>query len=238
MGKTLTKIRAELRAHASPQKREGLMRFFKTGKGEYGEGDRFIGVMVPQTRAVVKKYLSQVTDEEILQLLHSKIHEERLAALLMFVEKYKRAELEKEKKAIYSFYLKNIDQVNNWDLVDLSAPRIVGEWTLAHGDAPLFLLARSKNMWKRRIAMVSTFSHIRAGRLDVTLTLAKQFLGEQHDLMHKATGWALREVGKKDRKTLEQFLDTHGKSMPRTMLRYAIERLPENKRIKYLQSTL
>jgi 3-methyladenine DNA glycosylase AlkD len=219
-------IKRELRKAANPEKAAALRRFFKTGPGQYGEGDVFLGVTVPQSRAIAKKY-SEITLPEVKALLRSKIHEERLVALLLLVQKYKWAE-----ERIAKFYLDNIRQVNNWDLVDLSAPGILGPFN----DRRLLLkLAKSDNIWERRIAIVTTLHFIRKGDFGDTLKIAEMLLHDGHDLIHKAAGWMLREVGKKDTAALEQFLDSHYAAMPRMMLRYAIERLPAEKRLRYMR---
>jgi 3-methyladenine DNA glycosylase AlkD len=223
-------IKRELRKAADPKKAAVLQGFFKTGPGQYSEGDVFLGVTVPQSRAIAKKY-ADVALPEIKMLLDSKIHEERLVALLLLVQKYKDAE---DKERIAKFYLDNIKQVNNWDLVDLSAPGIIGPL----GDKQLlYRLAKSSNLWERRIAIVSTLHFIRQGDFADTIKIAKMLLHDKHDLIHKAAGWMLREVGKRDEAALEQFLDKHCTAMPRTMLRYAIERLPAEKRLYYMRKT-
>jgi 3-methyladenine DNA glycosylase AlkD len=222
-------VKRELRKAADPEKAAVLRRFFKTGPGQYGQGDVFLGVTVPQSRAIAKKY-AEIALPEIKTLLSSEIHEERLVALLLLVQN-KGAE-GKEQEQIAKFYLDNIRQVNNWDLVDLSAPRILGPFN----DRPLlYKLAKSDNIWERRIAIVATLHFIRQGDFGDTLKIAEMLLHDKHDLIHKAAGWMLREVGKKDAMALEQFLDSHYASMPRTMLRYAIERLPAEKRLRYMK---
>jgi 3-methyladenine DNA glycosylase AlkD len=224
------RIRSDMRRAADPDKAAILQRFFKTGPGQYSEGDVFLGVTVPQSRAIAKKY-ADVALPEIKVLLDSKIHEERLVALLLLVQKYKDAE---DKKRIAKFYLDNIKQVNNWDLVDLSAPGIIGP---LGGRALLYRLARSDSLWERRIAIVATLHFIRQGDFADTIKIAKMLLHDKQDLIHKAAGWMLREVGKRDEAALEQFLDKHCTAMPRTMLRYAIERLPAEKRLYYMRKT-
>lgn len=228
----LSELRKELREYGSKEKKEILQRFFKTGKGEYGEGDVFLGVVVPDQRKLAKKYES-LNFEEIKDLINSKIHEERLTGLLILVEKYKKNV--DERKKIYEFYIENINGINNWDLVDLSAPNIVGEWILDKDKRVLKDLVKSDNIWKRRIAIVSTYSLIRKGKFEETLDISKILLKDKHDLIHKAVGWMLREVGKREEKKLIEFLDENYKIMPRTMLRYSIERFPEDKRKKYMK---
>ena len=222
-------IQEDLRKMANPEKAKVLQRFFKTGKGEYGEGDVFLGVTVPQTREVAKKY-KDVGLGEVKKLLDSRIHEERLAGLLILVEKYK-----KDRKRIYEFYLKNTKAINNWDLVDLTSHEIVGDYLLDKDRRILYKLARSKNLWERRIAIVATHRFIRNNMFDDTLRISEILLDDEHDLIQKAVGWMLREVGKRDRKTEEKFLKTHYKKMPRTMLRYAIEKFDEKKKNFYME---
>ncbi|MEK7503680.1 MAG: DNA alkylation repair protein [Patescibacteria group bacterium] len=231
------KLRKELRSKASPEKAKILRGFFKTDKGEYGEGDVFLGVIVPEIRKIVKKYAAlKLTDA--IRLLHSKIHEERLTALLMMVQKF---ETGRDREKVYRLYLKNTKYINNWDLVDLSAHKIVGEYLRkpfgpAQGKnfSILMKLARSRNFWERRIAVLATFNFIKDHEFTEFLKIAGTLLNDKHDLIQKAVGWMLREVGKRDLKAEERFLKQHYKEMPRTMLRYAIERLPGKKRKWYL----
>jgi 3-methyladenine DNA glycosylase AlkD len=227
-------VRKELKSMADPDKAAILQRFFKTGPGQYGEGDIFIGVMVPQSRQIAKKF-SQLPLGEVRTLLYSRIHEERLVALLILARRYGSASSCMEKEEIVKFYLNHIKQVNNWDLVDLSAPNILGAHLVDSRDRRrlLYRLARSENLWERRIAIVATHHFIRNGDFSDTLKIAEMLLQDRHDLMHKAAGWMLREVGKRDAAAEEAFLEKHCNVMPRTMLRYAIERLPENKRRRY-----
>ncbi len=210
--------------------------FFKTGPGQYGEGDIFIGVTVPETRRVAKRF-SQLSLLEDKELLKSKIHEERLLALLILVEQFNHGGSQTRTK-IFNFYQQNIKQVNNWDLVDLSADKIVGAYLLDKPKDWLDVLAKSKNLWERRIAIVSTFYFIKQNKFDKTFALAEILLNDTHDLIHKAVGWMLREVGKRNDLVLEKFLNKHYQQMPRTMLRYAIERLEENKRLAYLKNNI
>lgn len=225
-------VKKELSLYADFEKAVILQRFFKTKKSEYGEGDIFLGVIVPNTRKVAKKFLD-LPILEIKKLLYSKIHEERLCALLLLVEKFYNAD-DKGRKTIYEFYMKNARQANNWDLVDLSAPRIVGMYLLDKPKGILYKFAKSKNLWEKRISILSTFWFIKYGKFNDSLKIAKILMNDEHDLIHKAVGWMLREVGKKDMKTEEGFLKKYYKKMPRTMLRYAIEKFPENKRLMYL----
>ena len=210
-----------------------LQRFFKTKPGQYGEGDIFIGVMVPQSRQVAKKF-SQLSLGEVKMLLYSCIHEERLVALLILAWRYRySASSSREKVEIVKFYLDNIKQVNNWDLVDLSAPNILGAHLVHRDRRLLYRLVRSESVWERRIAIVATHHFILTGDFSDTLKIAGMLLQDRHDLIHKAAGWMLREVGKRDAAAEEAFLEKHCSVMPRTMLRYAIERLPESKRRHY-----
>jgi 3-methyladenine DNA glycosylase AlkD len=205
-----------------------LQRFFKTGPGEYGEGDRFLGIRVPRTRRLAAIFES-LPQAEILRLLAEPWHEARLLGLLILVRRFERGPLP-ERARIYRLYLRHTDRINNWDLVDVTAPRIVGAYRWNRSPAPFFALAKSPRLWDRRIAVVATAHFIRRGRFDVTLELARLLRTDPHDLMHKACGWMLREVGKRDESVLESFLDRHAARMPRTMLRYAIERLPPARR--------
>ena len=228
-------VRKELKSMADPDKAAILQRFFKTGPGHYGEGDIFIGVMVPQSRQIAKKF-SQLPLGEVRTLLYSCIHEERLVALLILAWRYNSSlSSSMEKEEIAKFYLEHIKQVNNWDLVDLSAPNILGAHLVDrdHRRRLLYRLARSENVWERRIAILTTLHFIRNGDFYETLKIAGMLLHDRHDLIHKAVGWMLREVGKRDAAAEEAFLEKHWSVMPRTMLRYAIERLPESKRRRY-----
>lgn len=229
----LNELRKALRAAARPGDAEILQWFFKTGPGEYGEGDRFLGVRVPAVRKLVRSS-DRLKLADLLRLLHSEYHEERLLALLILVRRFERGDID-ERQKIFALYLKETRYINNWDLVDLTAPKIVGAWLLDKPRDRLRKLARSKNLWERRIAVLATFAFIRAGEFEDTMELCRSLMRDPHDLMHKACGWMLREVGKRDEKTLTDFLDHHAPTMPRTMLRYAIERMPESKRRAYLE---
>ena len=222
------RIRRDLRAVADPSKAVIMQRFFKTGQGQYGEGDFFIGVTVPQSRNIARSH--QLCDlRTVGELLRSKVHEERLVALLILVHKYGSGE-----KGIVEFYLENLHHVNNWDLVDLTAPNILGAHLFNKSRSSLYRLARSKKLWEKRVAIVATQYFIRKSDFGDTLKIAEILLSDKHDLIHKAVGWMLREVGKRDLNALETFLGRHYKKMPRTTLRYAIERMPEKKRKFYL----
>ncbi|MFA6383532.1 MAG: DNA alkylation repair protein [Parcubacteria group bacterium] len=224
----------ELRSLKNPKKARELTRFFKCGKGEYGEGDQLWGIMVPFQRQVAKKYFQDADLQDAQKLLNSPVHEQRLTGLLMLVFKFEKAD-EKLRKEIYKFYLKNTKRINNWDLVDLTAPRIVGEFLLDKDRKILYRLAKSKNLWERRIAVLATFMFIRECDFKDALKIAEILLNDNHDLIHKAVGWMLREIGKRNIKTEEKFLQKYYRTMPRTILRYAIEKFPEKKRADYLK---
>jgi 3-methyladenine DNA glycosylase AlkD len=234
----LKKIKQDFLKLASPKQAALLSYFFKTGPGEYAEGDKFYGIKVPETRKLVKKYFKEISLEETRELLQSGFHEERLGALLILVEKFRHGD-EKEKEKIYKLYLDNTEKINNWDLVDLTAPQIVGAFLDNKPKDILFKLADSKILWARRIAILATFYFIKNGQPEFTLDLADRLMSDKHDLIHKAVGWMLREVGKRcSEKLLESYLKPRYKKMPRTMLRYAIERLPEAKRKNYLHGNI
>ena len=230
-------VRKELKSMADPGKAAILQRFFKTGPSQYGEGDIFIGVMVPQSRLVAKKF-NQLPLGEVRTLLYSRVHEERLVALLILVWRYSSASSSREKEEIVKFYIDHIKQVNNWDLVDLSATNILGAHLVDRDNRRrlLYRLAGSENVWERRIAIVATHYFIRNGDFSDTLKIAEMLLQDRHDLIHKAVGWMLREVSKRDAAAEEEFLEKHCSVMPRTMLRYAIERLSKRRRRRYMIS--
>lgn len=223
-----------LRSLGSPEQAANLARFFKTGPGEYGEGEHFIGVKVPVIRKVAKEF-KDLPFAEAECLLHSEIHEERLLALVILVGRFQKGD-DTTRKSIYDLYLANTAHINNWDLVDLSAPQIVGGHLETRSRKPLDRLAKSASLWERRISIVATHWFIRQGDLADTIRIAEKLLSDKEDLIHKAVGWMLREVGKRDVAVLEEFLDQHCRVMPRTMLRYAIERFPEKKRLAYLRN--
>jgi 3-methyladenine DNA glycosylase AlkD len=227
------KIFQELRQQATPEKAAGMRRFFKTGVGEYGEGDQFLGVPSPPVRAIVRRHRCSVLPDDLAALLASPWHEARFAALALLVELSKRADGTGQ-RVWADFYLEHRAAVNNWDLVDISAPQALGPVAC---DAPeiLWRLARSGNLWEERIALLATFFDIRRHRFEHTLALAVHFLHHPHDLIHKATGWMLREAGKRDEAVLLHFLDAHATAMPRTMLRYAIEKLTPHQREIYMR---
>jgi len=232
----LTKLQHELAALANPADAANLQRFFKTSPGEYGAGDRFRGIRVPALRQLVTQHAA-LPFADVLRLLKSAYHEDRLFALLLLVRRFEHGD-ETEQRRVFDTYLLYTRSINNWDLVDLSAPNIVGTWVAAHGTGVLTRLVRSSSLWERRIAIVATLALIRKKRCTPTLTLARNLLKDREDLLHKATGWMLREVGKRDLTALTAFLEHHAAVMPRTMLRYAIERLPEAKRQGFLKQSV
>jgi len=229
-------IHARLQLLGDPKRAEVLKRFFKTGPGEYGEGDVFVGIRVPEIRKLAKKYQA-ISLSETVRLLHSSIHESRVLALLILTRTYAKGDDSLQKK-IYDLYLQNTLFVNNWDLVDMSAEHIVGAHLRYLNKAPLHALAASNLLWERRIAVMATFHYIKHGEFTETLHIAGMLLSDTEDLIHKAVGWMLREIGKRDHISEEVFLRAHYKHMPRTMLRYAIERFPEDLRQRYLKGTV
>lgn len=275
----LPKLTKELLGFKDPKRALFVAGYFKTGKGQYGEGDIFLGISVPQQRKIAKKY-QELDLPDLQTLLANKVHDFRLVALFILVIKYKKARLEKEKKEIVDLYLKNTKQINNWDLVDSSAGYILGDYlyhkchpesfghpeqsegsqdklregsnrdssaepALSQPNVPqndkdkkiLYKLARSNNIWQRRISIIATQGFIRNNKFEDTLKISEILLNDKHDLIHKAVGWMLREVGNRDLKTEENFLDRHYQKMPRTMLRYAIEKLEKRKREFYMKRT-
>ncbi len=229
-------LKEELWRLADPEKAKVLQRFFRTGPGQYGEGDIFLGVVVPKTRKLARKYHDLGLGDAV-DLLRSPIHEERLLALLILVSKFQKVDPETRER-IFSLYLGNTRNINNWDLVDLSAEHIVGAFLMSRNKKILSTLARSESLWEKRIAILATFHYIKKGMPEPTLAVAKILINDRHDLIHKAVGWMLREVGKRCGEAVEEaFLRLHYKRMPRTMLRYAIERFPERKRRAYLDGT-
>jgi 3-methyladenine DNA glycosylase AlkD len=225
-----------LRALGDPAIARHSQRFFKTGKGQYGAGDQFLGIRVPDLRRQARA-LETLPLGEVSKLLGSPFHEERLCALLILVRQFERG-TDGDRAKIYARYLAQTPHVNNWDLVDSSAPQIVGGYLERRSRRPLYRLVRSKSLWERRIAIMATLHFIRLGQFDDTLRLAAMLLADAEDLIHKAAGWMLREVGNRDRDTEERFLRAHHKEMPRTMLRYAIEKFPERRRKAYLAGTV
>lgn len=230
---TAADIHKELEEYSTPEKRGFLPYFFKTGKGQYGEGDKFLGVVVPDTRRVAKKY-KETSYKEITRLLESEYHECRLCALLMLVERFKKVKAD-DRKEIFDFYLSKTNYINNWDLVDLSAKDIVGEYLVDKDRSILYRLAESSLLWDQRISILSTFAFIKRGDLDDIFALSAKLLDHKHDLMHKAIGWMLREAGKRDKERLCLFLETYKGEMPRTMLRYSIEKFTPEERAHYMK---
>jgi 3-methyladenine DNA glycosylase AlkD len=233
---TFEEIRKKVSNLANEDKAKVLKRFFKTGPGQYGENDIFLGITVPVLRNITKE-CRNTSINDIMRLLQSSIHEERVLALFLLVGAYTRGG-DAVKKKIYSLYLKNTRYINNWDLVDLSAPNILGHHLRDKGRKQLYKLATSKDLWKKRIAILATLTFIRQHDFTDTLNISQLLLSDEHDLIHKAVGWMLREVGKRDLQSEEKFLKRHYRIMPRTMLRYAIERFPERKRKKYLEGKM
>jgi 3-methyladenine DNA glycosylase AlkD len=233
---SLTLLRLEAKKHATKKRAEANAWYFKTGKGEYGEGDKFLGLTMPAQRKIAKQFCA-LPYTDIKKLLDDSYHELRMIGLLILVYKFEKTS-EKGQKKIFNFYLRNRKAVNKWDLVDVSTPKIVGKYLLERPVAErkfLYTYAKSKNLWVRRIAILATFPFIDANKFNDTLKISKMLLDDKEDLIHKAVGWALREVGKKDEKVLKNFLDTHIRKLPRTTLRYSIERFPEKERKMYLK---
>ena len=236
---SLNSLLKELKEKSNKDKSKDLSRFFKTGPGQYGEGDMFLGITVPISRKIAIKYIN-LSLRDISKLLENKYHEVRLVALLILVQKYKilkkqKIDNDKSNKEIVDFYLKNIKYINNWDLVDLSAGYILGDYLIKNNRKILIKLAKSNNLWERRIAIISTFAFIYNNEGDWTFKIVDILMKDKHDLIHKACGWMLREVGKRvSEKDLIEYLNNHHQEMPRTMLRYSIERLPEKIRLYYL----
>lgn len=224
---------------STPEKRDFLPYFFKTGKGEYAEGDKFIGVVVPDSRKLAKEYWQKATLEDIQEILKSEFHEMRLVALLILVTKFEKSKDKNEQKKLVDFYLKNTKYINNWDLVDLSCYKLLGRYCFENQrDDILRKLSNAENMWEKRIAIVATMYHVKIGSFELTKELALNNLQHSHDLMHKANGWLLREMGKKNEKELLDFLKIHYQNMPRTSLRYAIEKLEEDLRQDFLKGRI
>ncbi|OWR15517.1 DNA alkylation repair protein [Chryseobacterium sp. VAUSW3] len=236
---TVQEIKAALQDLALPEKAAFFPRFFKAGKGEYAEGDKFLGVIVPDQRKVVKEYWNRISLEEIAELLSSTIHEHRHCALLILVNKFEKAKTEKEKKEIVNFYLKHKKFINNWDLVDNSAYKILGRHAYETKDDDLLrTLSREENMWSKRMAIVATMFHVKLGEFSLLKELALYNLQHPHDLMHKANGWLLREMGNENVAELQHFLVKNYKNMPRTTLRYAIEKFDEDLRQDFLKGRI
>lgn len=235
----LNELIRELHSLENPAQAKIYLKFFKTKKGEYGEGDLFLGIKVPILRSIAKKYFSYFSLKEIEELLENKYHETRTVALLILMLQYNKSKKDKiMQRKIFEFYLNKIERINNWDLVDISAPNIVGDFLLKYKEDVLMDLAKSENLWKKRVAIISTFAFIKERNFGETLAISNILLNDEHDLINKAVGWMLREVGKRNKGILEIFLSTRYKSMPRTTLRYAIEKFPEDERKKWLKGEI
>ncbi|MFA6548028.1 MAG: DNA alkylation repair protein [Candidatus Magasanikbacteria bacterium] len=232
MSEKLKKLLDDLKTQANPQQATILRRFFKTEKGQYGHGDIFLGIKVPIQRKIAKNFLN-LPFPDLTILLNSKVHEHRLVAILIMIDQFKKGDYSQKNK-IYKFYLKNYKNINNWDLVDISAPSIVGQWLKDKPKDVLYKLARSKNLWQKRVAIISTFNFIRNGDFDEAFKIIEILIKDDHDLIHKAIGWMLREIGKRDEKKEKDFLNKHCKQMARTTLRYAIEKFNKKERNYYL----
>jgi 3-methyladenine DNA glycosylase AlkD len=233
----IKQITKDLKAVSNKEKADHNARFFKTGKGEYGEGDLFAGITNPNLRKLAKKYYKEISDNDLTYFLQHEIHEYRLFALVCMTYKYDKAD-EEDKKYLYDLYLKNTKYINNWDLVDISTPHIVGKYLLNKDRDVLYKLAKSKDLWEQRISIMATFTFIRNNDYEDALKISEMLVNHEHDLIHKAVGWMLREIGKRDLEVEEKFLKKYYKTMPRTMLRYAIEKFEEEKRQGYLKGTI
>lgn len=236
----LQSLKSELKSIANEEKAAFLSRYFKAGNGEYGQGDKFLGITVPQQRNIAKKYV-ELEFKGIQKLLSSKIHEHRYAAFLILIEKYRKTDKNEKnssisagKKKIFDFCIRNIKSANNWDLVDTMAPEILGDFLLERDKSLLYQLAKSKNLWERRIAIISTYTFIKKNYFADSLKIAKLLLADKHDLIHKAVGWMLREVGNRNQEWEEKFLKENIDKIPRTTLRYAIEKFSRKKRKFYM----
>lgn len=237
--KSADDIKQALEILSIPEKAEFFPKFFKAGKGEYGEGDVFIGVTVPDQRSVAKEFYNKISLEKLSELLSSKIHEHRLTALLMLILKFEKSKEKFQQKEIVDFYLNNLDFINNWDLVDTSCYKILGRYCFENQQEKLLIdLSNSDKMWEKRIAIVGTMHYIKKGSFELTKMFVLKNIKHPHDLMHKANGWLLREMGNKNEQELLDFLNLHYKEMPRTCLRYAIEKLDENLRQDYLKGRI
>jgi 3-methyladenine DNA glycosylase AlkD len=231
---TIKAVKTQLDKHVNFEKAAHLPKFFKAVPGGYGEGDQFLGVVVPDQRKIAKQYFKEVEAKELAALLRDPIHEVRLTAVFMLVSKFDKAKTEKEQERYLKIYLSNLEGINNWDLVDSSAHQLLGKWLADKPRDILVEFATSGHLWKQRIAMIATYHFIRQKEYTDALTIAELLLNHEHDLIHKAVGWMLREVGNRHKATEQKFLKKHYKDMPRTMLRYAIEKFPKNERQAYL----
>lgn len=236
MNEIVLNIQNEIKSFENVEKIPVYLRFFKTGVGEYGEGDQFLGLTTPQIKRIVSKYYKEISLKEVEEILHSPIHEFRMFALSTLVMKYEKyPELQSE---IFNIYLKNTKWINNWDLVDVTAPKIIGHYLLKRDRSVLYTLANSTNLWEQRISIMSTFTFLRNMEFEDTFKISDILMNHKHDLIHKAVGWMLREVGKRSINSEKEFLKTRYKNMPRTMLRYAIEKFEENLRQQYLKGII
>ena len=226
---SLNKIKSELRAYSDPKRKAFSPSFFKTGKGEYAEGDKFIGVTVPNIRKIAKKYID-INEKDIEKLLHSQWHEERFIAWVIVINRYEKSV---HKGYWYSFALNNISQLNNWDLVDMVVPRLIGDYLVGKSQKQFLTWSSHPSLWIRRIAMMATFPRIKQNDFSLTLKLSKRYLTDSEDLIHKATGWMLREIGKRDERELIKFMDDNHREMPRIMVSYALEKISSEKKKKY-----
>ena len=226
---SLNKIKSELRSYSDPKRKAFSPSFFKTGKGEYGEGDKFIGVTVPNIRKIAKKY-NDIDEKDIEKLLHSPWHEERFIAWVIVIDRYEKSA---NKAYWYNFAVKNISQLNNWDLVDMVAPRLLGDYLIDKPQKQFLTWASHPSLWIRRIAMLATFPKIKQNDFSLTLKLSRKYLTDSEDLIHKATGWMLREIGKRDEKQLLKFMDNNHRDMPRIMVSYALEKISTDKKNRY-----
>ena len=231
------KAREEIRALANKEIAQHSLRFFKTDKGEYGHGDLFLGVRAPKIRLIAKKHID-ISITDMKTLIQSKYHEERFLGLIILVNKYAKTKDKKNRNQLYKIYVSSFKYINNWNLVDVTCPHVTGKHLIDKDRTILYKWAKSEDLWTKRIAMVSTFSFFRKNDLEDTFKIAEILLHDEHDLIHKAVGWMLREAGKRDLKREETFLKKYYKTMPRTMLRYSIEKFPETKRQKYLKGTI
>ena len=231
------KAREEIRALANKEIAQHSLRFFKTDKGEYGHGDLFLGVRAPKIRLIAKKHID-ISITDMKTLIQSKYHEERFLGLIILVNKYAKTKDKKNRNQLYKIYVSSFKYINNWNLVDVTCPHVTGKHLIDKDRTILYKWAKSEDLWTKRIAMISTFSFIRKNDLEDTFKIAEILLHDEHDLIHKAVGWMLREAGKRDIKKEETFLKKYYKTMPRTMLRYSIEKFPETKRQKYLKGTI
>lgn len=232
-----SKIQTALLKLKNPAKAKNLARFFKTAPGEYGAGDQFLGVTNPEIRQVLREFGKDAEDWEIIELVHSPWHEARLLGFLCIVQRYEKTKIETEKEKCVILYLKNKNHLNNWDLIDVTTPRILGDWFFNKDKSDLYTMASSKDLWENRISMLATMTFIKRGKFEDCIAISEILLSHSHDLIHKAVGWMLREMGKVDKKPLVSFLEKHSKVMPRTMLRYSIEKLPEKERKHWLTSS-